>query len=198
MASELSLSITVGASFGAALSAFGNLRGVMQRVADATKDLKARQGELGKTIKNAANLPRADLDRLNAQYAQQQKHLINLRAKTRDLGRSQADIAANEAKRGQLRGKIMETAGLLYAAAAPIRIGVEFEASMSKAQALTRLDKNSEEMRALTAQMTRVADVLRRRMNADQAQRPAGRDDMGFKRRKSGPIISSVRASRSG
>jgi TP901 family phage tail tape measure protein len=152
MANSLSLMITVGASAGAAFSVFGNLKGVMQRVAAVTKDLKARQGELGAAIKNAAKLPQSDLGRLNEQYALQQQHLTRLRASTQALGRSQAAIAANEANRANLRGKMMETAALGYMVAAPIRIGVEFEKSMSKVQALTRLDKDSEEMKALTAQ----------------------------------------------
>ena len=69
MASELSLSILVGASAGAAFSVFGNLTDTMRRVADVTKKLKADQGALGKTIQNSAKLPQADLDRLKAKYA---------------------------------------------------------------------------------------------------------------------------------
>jgi TP901 family phage tail tape measure protein len=152
MASELSLSIVFGASAGAAFSVFGNLKGVMQRVSDVTRKLKAEQSVLGKTISAAARLPITDLHELNARYAEQQQHLARLRASTVALGRSQSAIAANEANRAQLRGKIMETAGLAYLAAKPIMIGVEFEASMSKVQALTRLNKDSGEMKALTAQ----------------------------------------------
>jgi TP901 family phage tail tape measure protein len=150
--SELSLTIGISAAAGAAMSVFGNLRGTMQRVATVTKTLSAQQRALGLTIQNAANMPQDEIARLNAQYARQQQLINRLRANTQALGRSQAAIAANEASRGQLRGKMMETAGLAYLAAQPLRVGVEFEASMSKVQALTRLDKNSEEMRQLTEQ----------------------------------------------
>ncbi|GHU38883.1 hypothetical protein AGMMS50256_38480 [Betaproteobacteria bacterium] len=47
---------------------------------------------------------------------------------------------------------MMETAALAYVAAKPISVGVEFEATMSKVQALTRLDRDSPEMAALNTQ----------------------------------------------
>ena len=127
MANGLSLSILIGASVGGAMSAFGNLRGTMQRVATATRSLQAQQQVLGVTIQNAANLPQAELTRLNTQYARQQQLLTRLRASTQALGRSQAAIAANEASRAQLRGKIMETAGLAYLAAAPVKVAIDAE-----------------------------------------------------------------------
>jgi hypothetical protein len=130
MASELSLSLIIGASAGAAFATFGNLKGVMQRVSDATKDLKARQGELGKTIKASANLPQPDLDRLNAQYKKQEQLLGKLRESTKALGRTQAAIAANEAARAHLRGKMVETAALAYVAAKPVQIAASFEDKM--------------------------------------------------------------------
>jgi hypothetical protein len=130
MASELSLFIKVGASLGAAISGFGNLKGVMQRVSDATKKLKSLQSQLGKTIEKAANMPQDELHRLNARYAEQQKLLERLRASTVALGRAQAAIAANEAGRASLRGKMMETAALAYVAAAPLKLAAGFEDRM--------------------------------------------------------------------
>jgi TP901 family phage tail tape measure protein len=46
----------------------------------------------------------------------------------------------------------METAAIGWLAAKPLSIGVEFTKSISKVQALTRLDKDAEEMKALRAQ----------------------------------------------
>jgi TP901 family phage tail tape measure protein len=127
MASELSLSILIGASAGAAMSVFGNLKGVMQRISDATRELKTNQNELGRQIKASADLPQPDLDRLNAKYKEQEQLLGRLFQSTKELGRAQAAIAANEAKRSELRGKMMETAGLVYMAAAPVKVAMEAE-----------------------------------------------------------------------
>jgi hypothetical protein len=157
MAQSLSLTLTIGAAAGAAMSVFGNLKGVMGKIAVATRDLKAKQAALGKEIAASAQLPIAHLQKLRAQYEKQKLTLDKLRASTQALGKSQAAIAANEASRTRLRGKMMETAGLAYLAARPIQIGVEFEASMSKVQALTRLDKDSAEMKALQAQSVGMA-----------------------------------------
>ncbi|MDR2450985.1 MAG: hypothetical protein LBE85_04270 [Candidatus Accumulibacter sp.] len=114
MASKLSLMIGIGAKAGSAFAVFGNLKGVMQRVADVTKNLKAQQSALGKTIKDAAQMPQADLARLNAQYTHRQQLLTSLRASTVTLGRSRAAIANNEARRASLRGKRMETANAIH------------------------------------------------------------------------------------
>ncbi|GHU00039.1 hypothetical protein FACS1894154_08380 [Betaproteobacteria bacterium] len=150
MSASLAIAIKVGASLGGAMSAFGNLKGRMQTVAAVTSKLKADQRKLGEAIKAGATLPAPELARLNARFKEQERILGRLRASTRALGISQAAIAANEANRTQLRGKIMETAGLAYLASRPLKVGIEFEASMSKVQALTRLDKGSDEMKALT------------------------------------------------
>jgi TP901 family phage tail tape measure protein len=127
MASELSISLIVGASAGAAMAVFGDLKGVMGRVAEATKNLKTQQVALGKQIEASAKQPGPALDALRAKYEQQKLMLDKLRASTVALGRSQAAIAANEAKRASLRGKIMETAALAYVAAAPYKIAAGFE-----------------------------------------------------------------------
>ncbi|GHU09886.1 hypothetical protein AGMMS50225_11950 [Betaproteobacteria bacterium] len=152
MSTSLALSIKIGAAAGAALSVFGNLKGTMQRVADVTSTLKAKQKALGKEIEAAARLPITNLHTLREQFERQGRTLDMLRAKTKQLGITQSAIAANEANRSLLRSKMMETAGLAYVASRPFKVGIEFEASMSRVQALTRLDKDSDEMKALTGQ----------------------------------------------
>ena len=144
MASELSLFIKIGASAGAAMSVFGNLKCTMQRIADLTKTMKARQNDLGKEIQNAAGKPQSELARLNAKYAQQQKWLERLRASTRDLGRAQAAIADNEARRASLRGKMVETAALAYVAAAPVKLAASFEDQMKDIAITSNFSKAEE------------------------------------------------------
>ncbi|MDR3221323.1 MAG: phage tail tape measure protein [Candidatus Accumulibacter sp.] len=127
MASVLELTIAVSAAAGGAMSVFGNLKGTMQRVAAVTKELKAKQGALGKTIQAAAALPQGELARLNAQFEKQRQILAKLKASTIALGMTQSRIAANEANRAALRGKMMETVALGYALAVPIKVAVDAE-----------------------------------------------------------------------
>jgi TP901 family phage tail tape measure protein len=131
MADSLSLSISIGAAAGAALSVFGNLKGSLQTVAAVTSRLKADQSALGREIKAAASAPGPALDQLKARYDQQKLSINKLRASTQALGKSQAQLAANEANRAQLRGKMMETAGLVYLAAQPIKTAIQFEEAMA-------------------------------------------------------------------
>jgi TP901 family phage tail tape measure protein len=154
MATELALTIKLGAIAGAAYAAFGGLEKTMKRVATVTKDLRARQKALGDTLQRAmANRgPASHIAHLTRQYERQKLMIERLKRSTADLARVQSMQAANAAKRSQMRGQLMETAAVAYLAAKPLQVGIEFQASMSKVQALTRLDKNSPEMAALTAQ----------------------------------------------
>lgn len=172
MAGNLALTIGISAAAGGALSVFNNLKGTIQRVAVAAKDLKAKQEALGLAIKNSAAHPWSkELREQNAQYEKQRQLIERLRESKQKLLEIQGRIAANEAHRAALRGKIMETAAVGYLAAYPIRISMEFESAMSKVQALTRLSKESEEMRALTAQARQLgAETMFSATDAAQAQ----------------------------
>lgn len=132
MPNDLALSITFGASVGAAMSAFGNLKGRMGTLADATKDLRAKQKALGLEIKNAAKLPSADLHLLNEQYAKMGVRIDALRAKTRQLGQIQSKIAESANYRANTRGEILGMLPLAYAAAKPVSIAVDFEESFAE------------------------------------------------------------------
>ncbi|GHT92823.1 hypothetical protein FACS1894116_03670 [Betaproteobacteria bacterium] len=131
MATDLALSITIGAAAGAAMSVFSNLKGRMQAVADVTSKLKADQRKLGETIKAAARLPITNLHELQAQYGRQQAALDRLRTSTKKLGQVQASIAANEANRAGLRTKMMETAGIAYLAVQPMKVAISAEEAMA-------------------------------------------------------------------
>ncbi|MDR3323082.1 MAG: phage tail tape measure protein [Zoogloeaceae bacterium] len=148
----MAITIGIGAAVGGAVSALSNVKGVLQRISAATRDLKDKQSALGKEIQVAARLPRSDLAQLNAQYEKQKRLLDGLRNSTRALGQTQARLESERAKRGNLRGEMMGMGALAYMAAKPITVAIEFEASMSKVQSLTRLDKDSEEMKALAKQ----------------------------------------------
>ncbi|MDR1276185.1 MAG: phage tail tape measure protein [Candidatus Accumulibacter sp.] len=127
MASDLGLTISVSGAVGAAMAAFGDLKGTLQQVSEITKKLKTDQGKLGNAIKNAAKLPQSDLGEMNARYAKQQELLTRLRASTQALGRARSNIDDNEKKRESLRTNMMETVALGLAVAAPIKVAIDAE-----------------------------------------------------------------------
>jgi TP901 family phage tail tape measure protein len=152
MPNNLALTITMAAAAGGAAAVFGNIKTTIQRITVATSALKERQRELGREMKANANAHPIALERINAQYERQGRLIERLNQQTKALNSTQARMAAEQQKRGELRGKIMGMAAMGFVAAQPIRTGIEFSKSMSKVQALTRLDKDSEEMKALRAQ----------------------------------------------
>jgi TP901 family phage tail tape measure protein len=172
MANNLALTITLAAVAGPAAAVLGNIKGTLQRVALATRDLNQRQHELRRTIGQftAANLP-DNAARLTAQYRRQAEMIDRLKRSQEALGRTEARIGAERAKRSELRGQMMGMAAAGFMLAQPLRVGIEFEASMSKVQALTRLDKDSEAMKALTAQARQLgAETAFTASEAAQAQ----------------------------
>ncbi|MCL2020942.1 MAG: phage tail tape measure protein [Betaproteobacteria bacterium] len=162
MANELALSFTFGASVGAALSAFNNLKGTMGKVADVTKNLKKEHKELGDKIAGMIQKQQGAtsyIAHLTQQYEKQKTMLDKLRKSTEALGKSQAAIAANEQHRQKLRGQIMETAALAFAVVKPLQVGFEFDATMSRASAWTQLDRQSDAMKSFEARIRSVAQT---------------------------------------
>lgn len=136
------------------MAAFGSLQKSLDKCKRSTALLSIENKKLGESIQQAiANRsPVSYIAHMTREYEKQERVIEGLKLKTRELSRVQNYVAAQKQKREELRGQIMETAGLAYLVSKPLKVGIEFEASMSKVQALTRLDKNSTEMKALTDQ----------------------------------------------
>jgi TP901 family phage tail tape measure protein len=151
---SLSLSIKIAAAAKNALAAFRGVKASLAQCAEATRRMSTAQRKLATDIRRATanGAAASEIARMTRQYERQARQIDALKLKTRALARIQNAAAANKAGRAEMRGQIMETAGLAYLVSRPLLIGIEFEASMSKVQALTGLEKNSEEMRQLTEQ----------------------------------------------
>ncbi|MDR2506833.1 MAG: phage tail tape measure protein [Candidatus Accumulibacter sp.] len=173
MASTLALSIKFGAATGGALAALGSLKDSLSITSKAAQMLKDKQKGLNQTLREqiANKGPASYIAHLTRQYDEQARVIDKLAKKTGQLKTIKDQLKASESHRSDLRGKIMETAALGYAAARPVSIGVEFEYAMSKVQALTRLDKKSPEMKALEAQARELgASTMFSSTEAAQAQ----------------------------
>lgn len=118
------------------------LRTKLNAAGISTRNLSTHERELRNRIEHT-NKSIADQTRRMQALAQQNKRLAQARAqydKTQQLAGSMAGSGAAGLASGS---------GILYAGARLLAPGLDFDASMSKVQSLTRLDKNSPELAAL-------------------------------------------------
>jgi len=118
------------------------LRTKLNAAGISTRNLSTHERELRNRIEHT-NKSIADQGRRMQALSQQTKRLAQARAqydKTQQLAGSMAGSGAAGLASGS---------GILYAGARLLAPGLDFDASMSKVQSLTRLDKNSPELEAL-------------------------------------------------
>lgn len=149
------------------------------RSATALKDKAQQQGQQLQTLRtrlSAAGVSatalstherrlRTDIASTNTALARQETQLKATADRMRRLADAKGQYDKTMALRGQLSGSgLAMTAaggGALYGGARLLAPGVEFDTTMSKVQALTRLDKNSPQLAALREQARQLgADTM--------------------------------------
>lgn len=110
------------------------LRGRLSDAGISTNNLSEHERELARNI-----------ERTNQQLAEQRRRL-------QQVQRLQGQSQQMSAMRGQAMGLAAGGAAATYAGARFVQPGLDLEQGMSKVQALTRLDKNSPQYKALEAQ----------------------------------------------
>lgn len=121
--------------------------------------LRSKLGEAGISTRNLGQHERdlrTKVNQTNQAIAEQEGRLKRLTAQHKRLGQAKADYERTSALAGSMAatgaGGLATGSGILYAGARMMAPGLEFDTSMSKVQALTRLDAGSEEMAALREQ----------------------------------------------
>lgn len=121
------------------------LRGKLSEAGISTRNLGQHERDL-----------RTKVNQTNQAIAEQEGRLKKLTAQQKRLGQAKADYERTSALAGSMAatgaGGLATGSGILYAGARVMAPGLEFDASMSKVQALARLDKNSPQMQALREQ----------------------------------------------
>lgn len=125
------------------------LRSSLSNAGISTKSLSRDERDLRQNITRTTHELEAQRKKL-AQVAQQQRKLGEARQKMERVQSMAGSMAATGAV-GMATGT-----GALYAGARFMSVGVDFDASMSKVQSLARLDKDSDEMKALREQARRL------------------------------------------
>lgn len=121
------------------------LRSTLSSAGISTKNLSRDERELRSNISQTTQQLESQRKKL-AQVAQQQRKLGEARQKMERVQSMAGSMAATGAA-GLATGS-----GALYAGARFMGAGIEFDESMSRVQSLTRLDKDSDEMKALRDQ----------------------------------------------
>jgi TP901 family phage tail tape measure protein len=135
------------------------LRNKHIRHLDTLKTARQRLGEAGINVKQLShhNLKLSqDIDTATASMRRQQKALDRLTQRQERLKAASASFAATQETANQIAGAGFRAAAMgstiSYGAMRVIQPGMEFDAAMSQVQALTRLNKESEEYIALRKQ----------------------------------------------
>jgi TP901 family phage tail tape measure protein len=133
-----------------------------QKHSEQQRELQGLRGKLGEAGISTRNLGqherdlRSKLSQTNQTLAEQENRLKRLTAQQKRLGQAKAEYERTQQLAGSMAtagaGGLATGGGMLYAGARMMAPGLEFDASMSKVQSLTRLDAGSEEMAALREQ----------------------------------------------
>ncbi|RRV04426.1 phage tail tape measure protein [Pseudomonas sp. v388] len=121
------------------------MRATLQAAGISTRDLGMHERRLRQDISAANNQMEAQRRRLDALARQQRQATLA----TQSYQRAQ-QAAGNVAAKGM--GAVASGGVALYGGAKVLSPGIDFDANMSKVQAITRLDGGSEELKGLRAQ----------------------------------------------
>ncbi|SFT49242.1 phage tail tape measure protein [Pseudomonas marincola] len=121
------------------------LRGKLNAAGVSTRNLGQHEREL-----------RQSVNRANQSLSQQESRLRRLTAQQQRLASAKQGFQRTQGLAGSMAaqgaGGLAAGSGILYSGARMLAPGLDFDASMSKVQALTRLDKNSPQLKALRDQ----------------------------------------------
>lgn len=148
MDKTLGISIAIGATASAALSAFGSVKRSIVSLGEASSLLKAKQNELGAAIeRHMGTLAPKTLAAMNREYQKLGRTIEQISAKQEKLNRLQNTAAAWKATRADLRGQIGETAALAIGAAMPLKLAIDFESAMADVRKVVDFETPAEFLR---------------------------------------------------
>ncbi|WP_213936848.1 phage tail tape measure protein [Pseudomonas sp. dw_612] len=146
-------------NFRAAVREAQKLKQQHQQQGEQLQGLRARLQAAGISTKNLGNHERQLREQIRAtnnSISQQTNRLAALAAQQKRLAASRASFDKSKQQASDMAGKgttaIVGGAATLYAGARLMAPGVDFDASMSKTQAISRLQKDSAELAALRKQ----------------------------------------------
>lgn len=124
---RLNAVITIGGALSASLgNAFDGVKNKVGQVGSALRRMETEQRTLTNAIR-VFGMEGKNVDGLRARYATLTSQVDRLRAAQERLNRVQNAQQDNQARRGELRGQMADTAALAVTAAAPVTVAIDRE-----------------------------------------------------------------------
>lgn len=141
MASDLSVSISVSAAVGGALSGLASLGKAMKTLETTTESLKRRQKELGDILtRNKDRLGVQSAKHLWQEYDKIARSIEKITAASAKLQRIQNLKTANSAQWQSLKGQWQAAAASAGTIAAPAKLAIDFESAMADVKKVVDFD----------------------------------------------------------
>ncbi|WP_051306084.1 phage tail tape measure protein [Kingella kingae] len=132
MASDLSLSISVSAVVGGALSGLTNIGKAMNTLKSTTTNLTAKQKELGESLeRNKDRLSSTSAAHLWRQYDRLGQSIDNLTRKHEQLAKISARRIGNQEQWQNLKGQWQNAASAAGALILSVKLAIDFESAMA-------------------------------------------------------------------
>lgn len=167
MASDLSLSISVSAMVGGALSGLTNIGKAMNTLKSTTTHLTAKQKELGDSLeRNKDRLGTTSAAHLWRQYNQVGEAIDKLTRKHEQLAKIAARKIGNQEQWEKLKGQWQSAVASAGALVLPIKLAIDFESAMAEVKKVVDFDtpdqfkKMGQDIVAMTRQIPMSANEL--------------------------------------
>ncbi|MBS9780866.1 MAG: phage tail tape measure protein [Gammaproteobacteria bacterium] len=140
MSSEIAIGVKIGATVGAAVAGFNSLGKSIKGLKNLTENLEREHAQLGSAIDSSMNAGKRATEQTIQQYYRLGTVIDKLKAKQLSLGNALNKRKALADERGELKGKILGTAGIAMTAAAPVKAAIDFESAMADVKKVVNFD----------------------------------------------------------
>lgn len=167
MSSDLSLSISVSAVVGGALSGLTNIGKAMNTLKSTTAHLTTKQNELGESLeRNKNRLSDTSAAHLWRQYDQAGAAIDSLKRKHEQLAKITARKISNQEQWQNLKGQWQSAVASAGALVLPIKLAIDFESAMAGVKKVVDFDtpeqfkQMSQDIVAMSRQIPMAANEL--------------------------------------
>ena len=141
MASDLSLSLTVSAMVGGALSGLTNISRAMGTLRETTQNLTAQQRELGKMLeRNRHRLSDATVAQLTRDYDRMGQSITRLTQRHEQLNHLQNQRNANRQNWENIKSQWTSAAASAGMLVVPVKLAIDFESAMAGVKKVVDFD----------------------------------------------------------
>ncbi|SUA36352.1 putative phage-related tail protein [Neisseria zoodegmatis] len=140
MANGLALSITIGASVGAAIAGIKTVGSSLKYLEKTTESLVNRQKLLKSTLENPLRMNRQRVGELRREYVELGKVIDKINAKRANIASLQQQRQQHYDNRGKFKDELFGAVAAAGSIAVPVRLAVDFESAMADVRKVVDFD----------------------------------------------------------